>query len=107
MISTIRNALAATLMVVACGQAGAQISLPYDESGKLDSVDFRARTVVIDDSLYRLTGGLTVYSARGAVVNASALSPGQSVGFKYRRNVPGPDTVTDIWLLRGEASNGH
>ena len=107
MTSTIRNILAATLMVVACGQAGAEVSVPYDETGTLDGVNLRARTVVINDSLYRISGGLVIYSTQGVVVNAASLSPGQSVGFKFHRNHPGPDSVTDIWLLREGAGNGH
>ncbi len=69
------------------------------ENGKIARLDLNTREVVIGDTLYRLSGGVAVYTQRGFQTTLSSLKKGQRVAYDVQEDSQDLSRVTVIWIL--------
>lgn len=82
------------------GTAVAQ-SYPFKSAGTLDQIDYQAKVVVIDDTVFPLGSSLIVYDHNNRLTSAGALKVGGKVGINLAGSGPagGKPVVYEIWVL--------
>jgi len=89
------------LLLLLVSRAGvAEVSVPYNNNGHVDSIDWEASAIYIDDSGYGITDETVAYSSAGRQVATNQINEGQSVGFNTTRGDDGRFVITEIWVLR-------
>ncbi len=76
-----------------------QIFAAPSENGKIERVDLQSGELVIDDTLFRLSGTVTVYNYRGFQTGVDALRKGQRVAYNVAEDAAGVQSVAVIWIL--------
>jgi len=93
-----------TLVMTTGGLARAADSTPQfgQQAGKIDAVNAKKNTVVIDDRLYYLAANVTAHNVSGG---SATLKLGYSVEFNAvsNKDVNSAGTITEIWIM-GKAS---
>ena len=90
--------LMALMLVARIGLA--EISLPYNNSGTVDAVDWDERVIYVDDSGYQIAADIVAYSAGGQPIAYTRIKEGQAVGFNTRKSPAGGFAIVEIWVLR-------
>ena len=70
----------------------------FQRTGSIDSVQFEAQRIVIDDIAYTISSSVVVHSPRSYSVPATKLRIGARVGYKL---ASGGRVIAEIWLLPG------
>jgi len=89
------------LPTAAAAEPVADPNSPYQMTGTIDAVDLANNMVLIDDSGYRLSDGVTIHAGRNGVATRSSLRVGAKVGFSIDSVQNGQRVVSEIWLLSG------
>ena len=71
----------------------------YQESGKVEAIDYSHDVISINDRGYIIPLGTTVHTPRGTV-SRNALHIGSHVGFNSEL-MPAGLTITELWILNG------
>lgn len=74
-------------------------SVPYQESGKVEAIDYSHDVISINDRGYVIPIGTPVHTAHGTA-SRNSLHIGSQVGFNSEVTSAGL-TVTGIWILNG------
>ncbi len=69
------------------------------EQGKIERLDLQSGELVIDDTLFRLSGAVAVYNYRGFQTSVDALRKGQRVAYNLAEDAAGVQAVSVIWIL--------
>ena len=69
------------------------------EQGKIERLDLQSGELVIDDTLFRLSGAVAVYNYRGFQTSVDALRKGQRVAYNVAEDAAGVQAVSVIWIL--------
>jgi hypothetical protein len=92
---------AATLpsATVASAASARQLFTAPSENGKIERLDLKAGELVIDDTLFRLSNSVAVYTYRGFQTTADSLRRGMRVAFNVAEDGSGARFVSAIWIL--------
>ena len=71
-----------------------------DTSGRVDGIDYTKRTVVIDDTFYRLSKNLEIIDADGKKTTLFALQRGNFVEGKTSAEAATRSTITLLRILK-------
>lgn len=93
--------LAATLSSapVASAASARQLFAAPSENGKIERLDLNAGEVVIDDTLFKVSTSVAVYTNRGFQTTADSLKKGMRVAFNVTEDGTGARFVSAIWIL--------
>lgn len=93
--------LAATLPLgsVAHAASARQLFVAPSENGKIERLDWKAGELVIDDTLFKVSTSVPVYTYRGFQTTADALRRGMRVAFNVAEDDSGARFVSAIWIL--------
>ena len=69
------------------------------EQGKIERLNLQSGELVIDDTLFRLSGTVAVYNYRGFQTSVDALRKGQRVAYNVAEDAAGVLAVSVIWIL--------
>jgi hypothetical protein len=92
--------LAATLpsAIVASAAPARLLFAAPSENGKIERLDLKAGELVIDDTLFKLSTSVAVYTDRGFQTTADSLRKGMRVAFNVAED-GGARFVSAIWIL--------
>ncbi len=69
------------------------------ENGKIERLDLSAGELVIDDTLFKVSTSVPVYTYRGFQTTADSLRKGMRVAFNVAEDGNGARFVSAIWIL--------
>lgn len=97
----------ASVLLLLSGQAGAEDNTRYDRVGSVDAVDVVDHTVTINDSVYRLSPRVLVYSQQRRLMDLGGLRSGQTVGLEISGDGRDNQGVRAIWVIPGGQRNAE
>jgi uncharacterized protein (AIM24 family) len=86
-------------MPVASVASTPQVFAAPQEQGKIERLDLQSGELVIDDTLFRLSGTVAVYNYRGFQTSVDALRKGMRVAYNVAEDAAGIQSVAVIWIL--------
>ena len=84
---------------VASAASARQLFAAPSENGKIERLDLKAGELVIDDTLFKLSANVTVYTSGGFQTTANSLRKGMRVAFNVAEDGNGARFVSAIWIL--------
>lgn len=99
------QALALTLCLMAAAATAWGDVLPgyypdeFPRTGHVDRVDIRDGDIVINDTLFILSGNTPVHTLHTRFGTISDLRQGMTVGFAFSAGPAGKRQVTEMWIL--------
>ena len=84
---------------VAFAASAQQLFAAPSENGKIERLDLNAGELVIDDTLFKVSTSVPVYTYRGFQTTADSLKKGMRVAFNVAQDGNGTRFVSAIWIL--------
>lgn len=76
-----------------------QLFAAPSENGKIERLNLQSGELVIDDTLFKLSGSVAVYTYRGFQTSVDALRKGMRVAYNVAEDAAGIQSVSVIWIL--------
>ena len=95
--------LSQSALAVDLPTSSSQFAKKFSGNGKVDQVNFKNESIVVDDRQYKLYTYMRVYKPDGSTGTSDLLKKGIHIYFNTAEDkVGGYRVINEIWISRGE-----